>query len=154
MDLPEDVVSFLKRHGIATVATLDPEGAIHCAVKGIVGFEGNNKILIMDLYHGRTHRNLKNNPTITITVVNEKDFRGYALQGKARIVKREDIQPYIVDAWEERIIHRITERVLRSVRRGEKTGVHHEAHLPHQPKYLIEVDVDHIVDLTARKSPS
>jgi hypothetical protein len=79
--------------------------------------------------------------------VDEHFFIGYSLQGKAKIVAREKIKRHIINEWEERVIHRISKRLIRNVK-GNKQSFHHpEAQFPH-PQYLIEMDVASIVDLT------
>src|SRR3989338_662460 len=74
---------------------------------------------------------------------------------KAKIVPREEIQGHIIEKWEKRIVRRISNRLIKSLQAGVLTERHHEAHLPTVPKYLIEVDVEKVIDLTppVRKSP-
>jgi uncharacterized pyridoxamine 5'-phosphate oxidase family protein len=145
--LPEDVVNFLERQGFSIVSTLDAKGKIHCAAKGIVGIEKQGKVFLIDLYKAGTFRNLQRNPTISITSVDEHMFMGYTLKGKAKIVERSKIKARIIKAWEERVIQRISKRVIKSIKDYKKSGHHPEAKFPH-PEYLIEMSVEDIVDLT------
>ena len=50
--------------------------------------------------------------------------------------------------WEDKIAQRISNRVIAGVQRGYKTNEHHEAKLPYQPKYLIEINPDNVIDLS------
>ena len=84
---------------------------------------------------------------ISITAVNEHQFKGYTLQGKAKIIPKEDILKHLCSEWEKRVTSRITNRIARSVKVGSKSQKHFEACLPVKPKYLIEVNVQNIVDL-------
>ena len=59
----------------------------------------------------------------------------------------QDLDKEINAAWEERISGRITQRVLKNLRQEKGHPRHPEAALP-KPKYLIAMDVEHIVDLT------
>lgn len=145
--LSDDIVNFLERQGFTIVSTLDAEGKIHCAAKGIVGIEKKGKVFLIDLYKAKTFKNLKTNPTISITSVDEHLFVGYTLKGRAKIVDRDKIKSHIIKAWEERVIKRISKRVIKSIKDYRKSGHHPEAKFPH-PEYLIEVDVEDIVDLT------
>jgi uncharacterized pyridoxamine 5'-phosphate oxidase family protein len=136
----------MKKQGYVIVATLDDMGRIHCSAKGIVGLEAEGRIYLIDLYKARTYKNLANNPIVSLTFVNEHQFAGYTLQGKAKIVEREDIADHIIEEWEEKVIQRISQRLIKNLQEGKQVAAHPEAAFPH-PKYLIEVDVENIIDL-------
>jgi len=148
MELPQKAVDCLEKQGIVIVSTLDEKGNIHCAVKGIVGIEKEGKVFVVDLFLNRTFRNLKRDSRVSITAVDERRFIGYTLQGKAKIVLSKDMKSHIVPEWENRIIQRITQRVVKNVQTGVKSKSPFEAGLPHSPKYLIEIDVEKIIDLS------
>ena len=148
--LTDNIVYFLQKQGFVIVSTLDSAGGIHCAAKGIVGIEKKGRVYIIDLYRGTTFNNLKNNPTISITAVDEHKFIGYTLKGKAGIVQRGEIKQHLVKKWEERVIQRISQRVIKNVRQSKKSFHHPEAHFP-VPQYLIEVGVEEIIDLTPQQ---
>lgn len=145
-ELSLEVVNFLEKQGFAIVSTLDSRGGIHCAAKGIVGIEKKGKVYLIDLYNANTFKNLQKRPVISITAVDEHLFSGYTLKGKAKIIAREKIEEHIIKKWEERVIKRISKRLIRNLRDDKKSFHHPEARFPH-PKYLIEVDVEAVVDL-------
>ncbi len=147
MNLHEDIIHFLCNQGCVVVSTLDENRQIHCSVKGIVGIKAD-KIYIIDLYQKQTYRNLSRNDTVSVTVVNEHQFKGYTIQGRGKIIPHKEIEEHIVQKWEEKIIQRITSRTIRGVQRGVKSAKHFEAHLPSKPKYLIEIDVEKVIDLS------
>ncbi|MDP2924449.1 MAG: pyridoxamine 5'-phosphate oxidase family protein [Candidatus Omnitrophota bacterium] len=146
-ELSLDVINFLEKQGFVIVSTIDDRGRIHCAAKGIVGIEKKGKVYLIDIYRARTFSNLQKNPTISITAVDEHLFIGYTLKGKAKIVERERIRKHIIKKWEERVIQRISKRLIKNVKEDRKSLHHPETRFPH-PQYLIEVDVEDIVDLT------
>ena len=146
-ELSSEIIYFFEKQGVAIISTLDSRGKIHCAAKGIVGIEKKGKIYLIDLYNAYTFSNLQRNPTISITAVNEHLFMGYTLKGKAKIVAREKIKGHIMEKWEKRVIQRISRRLIRNVKADNKTFHHPEARFP-RPQYLIEMDVEDIVDLT------
>lgn len=145
--LDKDLVNFLGEQGVVIVSSLNENGSIHCSAKGVVGVEEDGKVFIMDLYKKDTYKNLKENSTVTITAVDEHNFIGWSLQGKAKIVLREEISEHIHNKWAERIVKRITARLIKNVQREHAAGDHFEARLPEQPQYLIEIDVTEVVDL-------
>lgn len=145
--LTEGIMQFFQKQGFVIVSTIDKDGSLHNACKGIVKITQNGKVYLLDLYKMMTYENLRQNPNISITAVDEHSFSGYCLKGKAEIIAREELTPRIIKAWEDRITSRITQRLLKNIC-GEKGHPHHpEAHLP-KPKYLIVMEVEETIDLT------
>ncbi len=145
-ELPQKIVSLLKKQGFVIVSSLNEDGRIHSSAKGVVGIEERGRVFLIDLYHARTYNNLKKNPMVTVTFIDEHKFEGYALQGQAKIVEKEDISGSIIAEWEDKVIQRISKRMIRNLQEGNSSSHHPEASFPH-PKYLIEIDVDKIIDL-------
>ncbi|MFH1778204.1 MAG: pyridoxamine 5'-phosphate oxidase family protein [Candidatus Omnitrophota bacterium] len=146
-NLSDNIIYLFKKQGFVIVSTLDAKRTIHCSAKGIVGIEKEGKVYLIDLYRANTFNNLKRDPTISITAVDEHQFVGYTLKGKAKIIERREIQDDIIKRWEERVIQRVSKRVVQNVKHDKKSKHHPEVLFPH-PQYLIEVDVEDIIDLT------
>ena len=147
MKLSSSTVYFFRRQRFIIVSTLDFQGKIHSSVKGIVGIEEEGKVYIIDLYRTTTFNNLKQNPAITITAVDEYNFKGYALKGMAKIVEREKIEGRFMEKWEAGVAERVSNRVIKNIKEDKKGSHHPEALFP-QPQYLIEMEVEEAVDLT------
>jgi nitroimidazol reductase NimA-like FMN-containing flavoprotein (pyridoxamine 5'-phosphate oxidase superfamily) len=113
----------------------------------LIEIKSNGKAYILDVYHAQTYDNLRRNPRISVTAVNEHKFSGYCLKGKARIIPQGKISPDMLKAWENRITSRLTQRLLKNIREDKGHKAHPEMLLP-KPKYMIEIDVKEIVDLT------
>ncbi|MBN2483502.1 MAG: pyridoxamine 5'-phosphate oxidase family protein [Candidatus Omnitrophica bacterium] len=145
--LSSAIMNFLHRQGFVIVSTLDAEKRIHCSAKGIAGIEKEGKIYLIDLYLARTFENLRRDPTVTITAVDEHLFTGYTLKGKAQIVAQEKIAGHIVKSWEEKVVKRVSTRVIKNIRKDTQGTHHPEAQFAH-PKYLIVMDVEEVIDLT------
>ena len=145
--ISEKISSLIKKQGFVIVSSLDKEGSIHSSAKGVVGIDERGRVFIIDLYKTRTYNNLKINPIVTITFVDEHKFEGYALQGKAKIVAKKDIAESLIAEWEDKVIQRISKRLIKNLQDGNAAAHHPEASFPH-PKYLIEIDVEKIIDLT------
>jgi uncharacterized pyridoxamine 5'-phosphate oxidase family protein len=144
MRMPQEIVSFLQKQGFVIVSTLDKKGNIHNSAKGIVDIK-DDKIYLIDLYGKRTFLNLKNNPKISITAIDERKFFGFTLKGKAKVLKGK-IKKEILRKWEKNVVKRILKRVIRSVKEEKKSTSQQEAGFP-LPKHLIEMEVEEIVDL-------
>ncbi len=148
--LPQTVVSFLEKQGFVIVSTLDSVGGIHSVAKGIADIEKEGRLYLVDLFRGRTYANLKKNRAMSITAVDEHLYRGYTLKGKGYIKEDETIKEALLEKWEERLLHRISKRMIRHIQQEKNIAHHHEAHLP-APQYLIQMDVEEIVDLAPFK---
>jgi predicted pyridoxine 5'-phosphate oxidase superfamily flavin-nucleotide-binding protein len=146
-EIPREIIRFFGSQRYAIVGTVGRDGTPHAACKGIVKMEAECRVFLFDLYTGNTSRNLKANPRMSITVVDEERFKGYCLKGTARLVKRAEIDPAMIEEWRGKISGRITHRIIRSIQGVKGHPRHPEALLP-VPKRLIVLDVDEIVDLT------
>lgn len=145
--LSDDLVMFLESQGAVIVSTLDDDGSIHCSAKGVVGINKKGTIYLIDLYHHNTYKNLKERSTVTITSIDEHKFLGWTLQGKAKIVPQDEITDDISLQWEKKIVKRITNRIINNVQVSKKNHGVSELHLPEIPKYLIEIDVNKVINL-------
>ena len=145
--LKDEIIWFFKHHTVVIVTTIDNNGLPHSSCKGIVDIEKNGHVYVLDLYRARTFANLKANPLISLTGVDEHKFIGYCLKGKARIVERKKFTPSLMKAWEKRLNKRITKRLLKEIR-GEKGHDRQPEVLMPRPAYLIKAKINEVVDLT------
>ena len=147
MNLSSEIIHFFQKQGCVILSTIDENGFPHSSCKGIIEIRPNGQLYLLDLYHGATYKNIIRNPQVGITAVNEHRFKGYCLQGKARIAPAEGLGSHVAGVWEDKIISRITQRVLKNVT-GEKGHPRHPEALLPKPKYLIAVKVKRVLDLT------
>lgn len=141
------VMNFLHNQGCVVVSTVEEDGSIHVSCKGIVECDASGKVYLFDLYKGRTQANLKRNPHITITAVDEHRFSGYALKGRAHTIAAADVNPRVMKAWEDMLARRLTRRVIRNVKEEKGHPSHPEAMLP-DPEYMVVMNVEEVIDLT------
>lgn len=144
--LSAEIVHFFLEQGYVIVSTIDKSGYPNNSCKGVVEIDANGYVYLFDLYRARTRENLKTNPHLSLTAIDEHKFTGYCLKGKVHSVTEKDISPRLVKAWEDRITSRLTKRLLKNVHGEKGHRGHPEALLP-SPKYLICVEVEEIVDL-------
>ncbi len=144
--VPEDIRNFLESQSFLVVSTFDSAGGIHSSIKGIAGTE-EDKVYIIDLFKGRTYNNVKNNPTITITAVDEHLYKGYSLKGKGYIVPPDKIPRQIIKVWEKKVIRRISKRVIKNIKEERKSSRYPEATFG-PPQHLIVMVVEEIADLS------
>ncbi|MBU4377376.1 MAG: pyridoxamine 5'-phosphate oxidase family protein [Candidatus Omnitrophica bacterium] len=147
--LPPEIVQFFRRQPFVIVSTVDSDNTPHNSCKGIVDIDEKGTVYILDLYRKNTLANLKRNPNISITAVDEHKFVGYCLKGIAAIVDKKLLTPRIIKAWEKRLAGRITHRLLKNIKDESVKGhTRHPESLFPKPEYMISVKVSEIVSLT------
>jgi len=145
--ISSEAIEFFHKQHFTVISTIDKNGYPHNACKGIVEIDKSGRVYLLDLYMAGTYENLKINPHISITAVDEHKFKGYSLKGRAKIIPKEKVTRRILKMWEDRINSRISHRLLKNLQGEKGHEAHPEALFP-MPAYLIEVDVTEVVDLT------
>jgi predicted pyridoxine 5'-phosphate oxidase superfamily flavin-nucleotide-binding protein len=145
--LNNEVYDFFQDQTFVIVTTLDPDGSPHNSCKDIIRISRGGRIYLLDLYLRATFNNLKNNPRMCIAQVNEDTFTGYCLKGTGRSIKIKKLTPLIMNVWQRKITSRITNRIIRNLKKEKGQGSHPESLLP-RPEYIIVMDVKEIIDLT------
>ncbi len=145
--LGDDIIQFFHSQGYVVVSTIDKDGFHPSCCKGIVKINRAGRVYILDLYRANTYDNLKRNPRITITAIDEHKFIGYCLKGRAKILLEEKMESGRMKAGESRITGRLTHRLLKNIREEKGHPRHPEILLP-RPEYMIAMDVEEVVDLT------
>ncbi len=149
MKINDSLIFFLQKQHYAVISTIDKNSSIHNSCKGIVEIDKRGKIYLLDLYKQKTYENLKRNPNIALTVIDEHKFEGYSLKGKAKIVSGDKITKKTMKAWEKKLTGRISQRIIKNIK-GEKGHPKHPETLFPEPEYIIEMDIEEIIDLTPR----
>lgn len=144
--IPAEIIDFLRAQGFVVISSIDKDGFPHSSCKDIIRIDQAGKIFLMDVYHGRTCENIKRNPRISISAVDEHKFMGYCLKGKGEIMSDNNLSQEIIKIWEDNITSRLAKRLLRNLSGDKGRGHHPEASLPH-PKHIIAIEVEEIVDL-------
>ena len=145
--IPAAIIDFLRTQSFVIVCSIDKNGFPHSSCKNIVKIEPCGQVFLLDAYRGLTAENIRRNPRISISAIDEHKFMGYCLKGKARILPANNISQEIIKSWEDNITSRLAKRLLKNLAEGKSRSHHPEASLP-GPKYLISVEVEKIVDLT------
>ena len=151
MKIPDIVKHLLDKQHFVVVSTVNEKNVVHTSAKGIVDVHPSGKIFILDLYKAKTYSNIVKNPSVALTVIDEINFKGYSINGKAEIVEKHNIPKGKMDNWDEKLAKRIARRVINHVKQGKpgKEAIP-EASFP-LPEYLIEVSVEGITDLAPQK---
>ncbi len=144
--IPTGVIDFLRTQGFVIVSSIDKNGFPHSSCKDIVKIDSSGKIYLIDVYYGLTAENIRNNPRVSISAVDEHKFIGFCLKGKAKIMLDDEISQEFIKSWEDNITLRLTKRLLNNLAQDKSRAHHPEASLP-RPKQLISIEVEEIVSL-------
>ncbi|MFH1201600.1 MAG: pyridoxamine 5'-phosphate oxidase family protein [Candidatus Omnitrophota bacterium] len=148
--LTEEIINFFSNQNFVIVSTIGRDRMPHEACKGLVKIEPEGFVYLLDLYQGKTFDNLKYNPQMSITAVDEHKFKGYCLKGRGKIIKEDEFSPEIIKTWDEKITGRISQRIIKNLR-GEKGHPRHPEALLPKPQYMIVMEVKELVDLTPHR---
>ncbi|MBU0547351.1 MAG: pyridoxamine 5'-phosphate oxidase family protein [Candidatus Omnitrophica bacterium] len=144
--IPAAVTDFLRTQGFVVVSSIDKDGFPHSSCKDIVKVDPSGQIYLIDVYYGTTAENIKRNPQINITAVDEHKFMGYCLKGRAKVMPDDEISHEFIKSWEDNITSRLAKRLLYNLAQDKARAHHPEASLP-RPKHLISIEVEEIVNL-------
>ena len=145
--IPSLVVDFFSTQGFVIVSSIDKNGFPHISCKDIIKIDARGEVYLIDVHHGLTVENIRRNPQVSISAVDEPKFMGYCLKGRAVVIPEHKINQDFIQAWEDNITSRLSKRLLYNLAQDKPRGHHPEAKLP-RPKHLIIITVEKIVDLT------
>ena len=83
--IPQEIQEFIKGK-MAWVATASADGIPNATPKGSVRVIDDEHLVFADLFSLKTRANLKENPKVAVTVVDEKRYKGYQLKGSAELL--------------------------------------------------------------------
>lgn len=149
MKLSREVINFLDSQDFVVINTIGENGYPHSSCKGIVEIEPDHVFLI-DLYRRKTYENIKVNNRVNICAVDKASFSGYSLRGLAEVIDIQAGHESLIDIWREKLVRRVTKRVVSHIRKDSMSSHHPEAVMPH-PQYIIGITPLSVIDLDPGK---
>lgn len=140
------VFELLKKRGFVSVATCDLEGRPNAAPKFILKLE-NNFIYLVDYSIGRTSRNLRLNPRISISFMDNDTLMGYQLNGSVEIIDSGQEYDALVKELSQKELELSTRRIIEGVTKGKP---HEGFELSLSEEFVIfKVKVGEIVEIAS-----
>lgn len=146
MKLSAQVASFFRKQNYVIFSTVDGTGRPHSVAKGLVDIDEEGTIILLDLYRGNTFRNLLENTNASMTAIDERNYTGFTLKGRASIVELVDLTDSVREKWRRLLRGRIAGRIIKNVQNEIRGTKHHEVHLP-EPEYVIAFSPEEVIDL-------
>ena len=82
----DEIKEFVKREKLGFIATVCPDGTPNLSPKGTTNVWDDDHLMFADIYSPGTIKNLLNNPSIEINIVDVFIRRGYRFKGTASIL--------------------------------------------------------------------
>ncbi len=142
----QDLVPFLSPGKFINVATCSLERMPNVAPKLVVKTE-KNVIYFIDYVIGRTFINLKVNPRISISFIDQRTLTGYQLNGTVDIIDHSPELESFVEDFQKIKTGFTVERILFNLRSGEKASALEFA-LP-EKFAVLKVKVIEIVEISS-----
>jgi general stress protein 26 len=98
-----------------SVASSDLHGKPNSAAKMLVDIVEPNRIYYLDYRNTQTFTNLKENPQLSISFMNDAAFTGYRLTGTAEIIESGPEMEAAKKSWDRRVISYEADRILARV---------------------------------------
>jgi len=120
-NLLKNFLPFLSKGRFVNVATCSLERMPNVAPKLVARIE-KNIIYIIDYVLGKTYLNLKENPRVSVSFIDEKTLTGYQLNGTVDILEEGEEFEKFSDEFQSIKTSFTVERILLNIRSGEKAS--------------------------------
>jgi predicted pyridoxine 5'-phosphate oxidase superfamily flavin-nucleotide-binding protein len=142
--ITKKIGELLKAREFVSVATCDFQGNPNVAPKFILKLE-NNFIYLIDYVIGRSYEHLKENPRVSLSIMNLDNLTGYQVNGSAELIKEGKDHEQLLKETVEKEISLSTKRIIEGVGRGEK---HSSFELSLSAKVVIyKVKIEEVVEI-------
>jgi uncharacterized pyridoxamine 5'-phosphate oxidase family protein len=144
--LIKEALNFLKGKTFINVATCGQDSCPNVAPKFLLKIE-KNYIYLIDYVRNTTLKNIRSNPKISISSINLETLKGYQINGKAEIVKKDrgSIYQELLKEYEKKQIDLSTKRLIEALH-DQKKSSNYEAEFPKKVA-IIKVKVNEAVSI-------
>ena len=139
------ISEILKDREFVSVGTCDFEGAPNVAPKFLLKVD-NECIYLIDYSVGRTFRNIKINPKVSLSIMDLETIVGYQLNGSVGIIDEGPLYHKIIEELSQKEVELSAKRVIEALGKG-KRHKNFEVSLS-QTVIILKVHIDEIVELS------
>jgi predicted pyridoxine 5'-phosphate oxidase superfamily flavin-nucleotide-binding protein len=94
--IPQKIKEFIPdKMGWVGTATVD--GVPNVTPKGTAQILDDEHLIFADLFSRKTRENLEKNPQVSVTVIDEKSFKGYQIKGSAELLTSGAVYDKVVE---------------------------------------------------------
>ncbi len=150
MKITTDMQRLLTRQNVVIVGTVNPDDSPNISLKGLLKVDPEGCIYFSDLYRGKTFRNIRRNPRVSVLVFSIEEFRGFQFIGRAELIESGPLFKEAEADWQAKKSRLLGRRISKNVRKGFSHG-RSEFQLP-SLKALIRMDVERVYDMSPDRS--
>ncbi|MFH1037721.1 MAG: pyridoxamine 5'-phosphate oxidase family protein [PVC group bacterium] len=150
MKIDKDMERLLTRQNVVIVGTVNPDNSPNLSLKGLLKVDPEGYIHFSDLYRGKTFRNLKRDPRVSVMVFSIEEFTGFQFTGVAELIESGPLFEEAEADWQAKKSWLLGRRISKNVRKGFSHG-RSEFQLP-SLKALVRVAVERVYDLSPDRS--
>ncbi len=144
--LLQKFMPFLSKGKFVNVATCNNERMPNVSPKLVAKFE-KNMLYLVDYVMGSTYVNIKENPRVSLSFVDESTLTGYQLNGTSTVLESGPEYAALVEEFHQIQTDFTVQRILYNVRSGGKSN---PAALPMPDRFaILKVRVIEIVEITS-----
>ena len=142
--LSKELIGLMEKKEFVSVATCDFKGRPNAAPKFVLKVESDRAYLV-DYTIGTSWKNLKVNPRISMSLIDERTLKGYQINGSVHIIKKGKLYDKMRDEMTNKEVRLTTQRIIDEVR-GHPT--HETFEVLISEKFVIfEVRIDEVVEM-------
>ncbi|MBU9889068.1 MAG: pyridoxamine 5'-phosphate oxidase family protein [Candidatus Omnitrophica bacterium] len=142
--ITDKVRILLDQRKFVSVGTATPDGQPNSVPK-LFFRTREDFIWLIDHVMGRTVANLKANPRISISFMDQDSLEGYRLNGTAKVIESGKNHALLLKQWSEKTVKLSADRVIEGLRTG-KRHEHYEVELP-EKCVILKVKVEQVVKI-------
>lgn len=86
--ITEEVRTMVEKKKLVFAATANKEGLPNVSPKGSIRYWDENHLIFVERNSARTIKNLKENPNISLVILDEEKAKGFQLKGQAELVDK------------------------------------------------------------------
>lgn len=142
--ITEKIRELLEKRKFISVGTATRNGQPNSAPKLFFRARGDYVYLI-DHVMGRTIANLKENPLVSISFMEQDALEGYRLNGTAKVIERGKSYNAMLKEWGQRVVKLSADRILEALRTGTK---HHHFEVEISEKFaILKIKVNSVIKI-------
>jgi len=142
----KDLKAILKSRSFLNVATCDLENNPNLAPKLLLRVE-KDVIYLGDYVIGRTFRNLKINPRVSLGFMDGENLIGYQFNGRVEIIDSGMVYERMLDELSKKEIELSAQRIIEGIDQGKKHSAF-EMEIS-QTVVILKVKVEEVVEISA-----
>lgn len=139
-----NIKEFLKKQGFINIASCGFDNVPNVAPKFLLRID-NDYIFLADYVMGKTYRNLKINPRVSLSTLNTDTLIGYQMNGTTEIIEKGSEFESLMEDFRERQIQLCVTRIIEGVQKESKHGIF-ETDLPERIA-IFKIKIEEVVEI-------